>query len=371
MDKYRLLTDGRDAFDEILRCCAAARHCIEVNMFIWRDDAIGNTLAQALLEAADRGVRVRISKDRFGGAFERAEEGGQSFWNKAPDPLNRAVSSILKGAMPPEKRAKPRRQIPSGLALALRRHPNVTVDASRYRFDHTKYYIFDNETLIFGGMNVEDKEVDADITGAKYHDFMLAVYAKEDVQRFQDRLSGKAAYDPDRTLDYIFNGRLHGRYRKEIQTGYLDFIGGAKESLCIMMPYIGDRSVGRALLSASERGVNVIFLIPEEANMQQDYNMLFARSLQRKGAGRIRFFLSPLMCHAKLMIADRSRITIGSANLNRDGTSRGRQLNCVSREPALAAAAQRDFNEKLARAVPCEHFPYAAFAARIEGLFQG
>jgi phosphatidylserine/phosphatidylglycerophosphate/cardiolipin synthase-like enzyme len=30
MDKYRLLTDGRDAFDEILRCCAAARHCIEV-----------------------------------------------------------------------------------------------------------------------------------------------------------------------------------------------------------------------------------------------------------------------------------------------------------------------------------------------------
>jgi phosphatidylserine/phosphatidylglycerophosphate/cardiolipin synthase-like enzyme len=138
-----------------------------------------------------------------------------------------------------------------------------------------------------------------------------------------------------------------------------------------MMPYIGDRSMGRALLSASKRGVNVIFLIPKEANMQQDYNMLFARSLQRKSAGRIRFFLSPLMCHAKLMIADRTSITLGSANLNRDGTSRGRQLNCISREPALVDAAQKDFDEKLARAVPCVNFPYSALTARIEGLFQG
>ena len=76
MDKYKLLTDGKAAFNEILRCSAAARYCIEVNVFIWRDDAIGNTLARALLDAADRGVQVRISKDRFGGVFERAEEGG-------------------------------------------------------------------------------------------------------------------------------------------------------------------------------------------------------------------------------------------------------------------------------------------------------
>jgi hypothetical protein len=35
------------------------------------------------------------------------------------------------------------------------------------------------------------------------------------------------------------------------------------------------------------------------------------------------------------------------------------------------AAAQRDFDEKLACAVPCENFPFSAFAARMEGLFQG
>ncbi len=72
-----------------------------------------------------------------------------------------------------------------------------------------------------------------------------------------------------------------------------------------------------------------------------------------------------------MMIADQSSVTLGSANLNRDGTSRGRQLNCVSREPALAAAARKDFDEMIAGAALCTNFSYSAVAARLEGLFQG
>ena len=76
-----LLVDGKAAFPEILRCIAAAQRSVRVNMFIWRDDAIGNRIAAALLEAADRGVQVDISVDRYGVVLEKAEECKRSFFH--------------------------------------------------------------------------------------------------------------------------------------------------------------------------------------------------------------------------------------------------------------------------------------------------
>jgi len=371
MGDFQLLTGGADAFGEILRCCAAARRSIRINMFIWRDDGIGNALARSVLEAADRGVKVSVTKDRFGGAYERAEETGQSFWNKRPDPLASFAAGLLKTAMPAGKRAAAGAQRPSALAEALLRHPNVAADVARYRFDHTKYYVFDDETLIFGGINVEDKEVGADITGQTYRDYMIAVRRPAEVRLFCSRLAGAEEYDPARRMDYIWNGRLDGAYRNGILPGYLEFIRSAERSLRVMMPYIGDRRMERAFLDAAARGADVAFILPRQANLQQDCNMLSARRMHRESGGRIRFFLTPVMCHAKMMLADGVRLTLGSANLNRDGVSRGRQLNCVSRDPALAAAAQRDFDETLAASRPASDFPYAPAAARLESLFMG
>ena len=68
-----LLVDGKQAFPEILRCIDGARRSLVINMFIWRDDAIGNTVAEAVLRAADRGVSVFISVDRYGVVLEKAE----------------------------------------------------------------------------------------------------------------------------------------------------------------------------------------------------------------------------------------------------------------------------------------------------------
>ena len=65
-----LLVDGTAAFDEILRCIDAADRSIIINMFIWRNDPIGNRLAKAILRAAQRGVRVTISVDRVGMILE-------------------------------------------------------------------------------------------------------------------------------------------------------------------------------------------------------------------------------------------------------------------------------------------------------------
>ena len=41
---FKLLVDGENAFNEILSCIDNAKHVIKINMFIWRDDEIGNEI---------------------------------------------------------------------------------------------------------------------------------------------------------------------------------------------------------------------------------------------------------------------------------------------------------------------------------------
>ena len=74
-DDFTLLVDGKEAFPEILRCIGDAQESIYINMFIWRDDRIGNDIAQAVLEAAQRGVQVEISADLSHGRRSPAGEG--------------------------------------------------------------------------------------------------------------------------------------------------------------------------------------------------------------------------------------------------------------------------------------------------------
>ena len=79
---FLLLTDGREAFPEILSCIENAKKYVRINMFIWRDDKIGNRMAEAVLSAAERGVKVEISVDRYGVLLEKSEECKRSFFHK-------------------------------------------------------------------------------------------------------------------------------------------------------------------------------------------------------------------------------------------------------------------------------------------------
>lgn len=60
---YYLLSDGVDAFVARLLLMEAAQKTIDVQYYIYRFDIAGQMFARTLLEAADRGVRVRLLLD--------------------------------------------------------------------------------------------------------------------------------------------------------------------------------------------------------------------------------------------------------------------------------------------------------------------
>ena len=72
MSDLRVLGGGPEAFTAILEHIANARSSIEIHAFLWCDDEIGNKLGRAILEAADRGVKVKIHKDRVAAVYDAA-----------------------------------------------------------------------------------------------------------------------------------------------------------------------------------------------------------------------------------------------------------------------------------------------------------
>jgi putative cardiolipin synthase len=60
---FALLRHGRQAFTARIALTELAEKTLDVQYYIWEDDATGHTFSQRLLKAADRGIRVRVLLD--------------------------------------------------------------------------------------------------------------------------------------------------------------------------------------------------------------------------------------------------------------------------------------------------------------------
>src|ERR1700752_3986873 len=64
---FRLLSDGPEAFVVRARASELAGRSLDVQTYIWHSDLVGRYLTRVLLDAADRGVKVRLLLDDLDG----------------------------------------------------------------------------------------------------------------------------------------------------------------------------------------------------------------------------------------------------------------------------------------------------------------
>jgi len=194
------------------------------------------------------------------------------------------------------------------------------------RYDHSKFYVFDDRCLIFGGINVEDKENGRDLRGRIYRDFMIMTEDPELVRAFLADRSGRFS---GRQPQFSMNLKEPVR-RFELKGEYLRLIRNAERQLTIIMAYFyPDRTTARAIQKAMDRGVHVELLIPERANFMSDANRMAVRRLfeygKRTGAD-LSVYLSPCMVHAKVVMNE-AEVSLGSANINRKAFRQLDELN--------------------------------------------
>ena len=366
---FALLVDGKEAFPEILRCIGAARKSIFINMFIWRDDVIGNRIAAAVLAAAERGVQVNISVDRYGVVLEKAEECKRSFFHKRQTLTEKVKTAALELLYPMPGAPKRARDEETALYRAVMSHPNIRVERNRFKADHSKFYIFDEEILILGGVNIEDKENGADLQGRIYQDYMVKMAGREYVETFlSKRERGEEGGE-----GYFFGVNVKEPQRRfEMERLYLGMIEGAKEELLITMAYFSPLpQFLEAIAAAHRRGVKVTVLVPERANFQNDTNRKTARKLLKMTNNGITVYFSPKMVHTKL-VANEKWVSFGSTNITKKAFRQLDELNLfLSRggETAQQLVASVRENHALSRLVTdWRDVSYTRLLAWLEGF---
>ena len=262
----------REAFPRILKLLRRARHSVLVQMFIWKDDAIGRGVATALLEAADAGVTVDIFKEAVGDIFE----------------LHRDFLGT--------------RHDTDALWKRFWSHPKIRITYET-RNDHTKVFIIDDRILLLTGMNIAD-EYNED-----WHDYLVELRGHRFVEQY---LTAEAVGRTTADARLVMNSDK----RRDIRPVVMELIGSAERSIVLEQSYVSDPAVLDALIRRSKDGVRVVLILPGRTDFHHYANMQSVARLLTEGDRRhISVFLYPRMVHGKIILVDRERAFLGSANL--------------------------------------------------------
>lgn len=127
-----------EAFAARARLAAAAERSIDAQYYLWHDDVTGKLLFEALYQAAERGVRVRLLLDDNNTAG-----------------MDRTLAALA---------AHPNIQVRLFNPLLMRhaRWINYVIDFGRINHRmHNKSFTVDNEVTVVGGRNIGDEYFDA------------------------------------------------------------------------------------------------------------------------------------------------------------------------------------------------------------------
>ncbi len=290
------LRDGEEAYPAMLDAINGARRHVYLATYIFDSNTAGQAFAQALQQAHERGVDVRILLDGAGEWYS---------WPRICRRLSRAGLRVTR-FLPPQL-------IPPRLLLNLR--------------NHRKILIVDGHTGFTGGMNIGDRhyasqggarDIQFRITGPVV-DQMEAVFLQD-----WDYATGELSERPpmDQTPDSgsalcrtVVTGPNEDLGR--LTTILVGAAAAARERLVIVTPYfLPPRELIGALQAAAVRGTRVDIVLPAHNNLPfvhwATQNMLW--ELVEWGVNV--YYRSGQFIHSKLFMIDYQYSQIGSANID-------------------------------------------------------
>jgi cardiolipin synthase A/B len=360
-NEVQLLTGGDQLFPAMHEAIARAHHDVWLAAYIFHVDAAARAMADALIDAARRGVRVRVVLDGFG--------------SKASLPTLRRW---FEG---------------SGVALAVFRPIDrwyAWLQPGQLRRLHQKLLACDTEWACVGGINVIDDRNDLNhgITPDPRLDFAVGLRGPivGPVAQTARAMWTRAAFGRDwrdevvalaKSAEPIARARLlmqslrvssepeadaadsapmvaaflvrdNLRQRRAIERSYIDALSRARERIDLVSPYFyPGRLFRRVLRDAARRGVRVRLLLQGKLDYRFAglaasvlYEELLARGVQI-------FEYTPAFLHAKVALVDQQWATVGSSNIDPLSLLLNLEANVVVRDAAFTTALADAFEQAI------------------------
>jgi cardiolipin synthase len=196
--------------------------------------------------------------------------------------------------------------------------------------NHRKIYLFDQTTLLSGGMNLSDEYMGADdgtqrwddmmyyLKGPAVHSFYSIfhndwVYATKEEEK--NDLKMDESYEGDAIVQVVPSGP--DIERDALYETLLNAIYTAKERIWIVTPYfVPDDNIVQALVIAQHKGVDIKLITPKNSdNIVADMaRSSYMRELNAVGVDVVLF--EGKMLHAKAILFDAAGGMVGSVNID-------------------------------------------------------
>lgn len=292
------LHDGEEAYPAMLEAIHKAEHSVWLSTYLFRRDQAGRAFADALTEAHQRGVQVRVLIDGFGVLYGL----GLMHW-------------VLRRRGVPVALFFPPRLLPPMLYMNLR--------------NHRKIMVVDGVQAFVGGMNIGDHHQIGHPRGGVVSDLhfclrgpivaqLAAVFVSD--WRVTTRKALARPPMPEPLPDGVICRVITDGPDKDIDKLFLILLNAmavARTSIRIMTPYfIPSGEVAVALRTAALRGVQVELVLPARSNLRfVDYAC--RHHLADLIEAGVKVYLQPdPFAHHKLFIVDDCYAQIGSANMD-------------------------------------------------------
>ncbi|HEY5772315.1 MAG TPA: phospholipase D-like domain-containing protein [Chitinophagaceae bacterium] len=336
LNRISLVRSGEDYFSLLFKLIEKAKQVIHLQTYIYENDETGRKVAEALKDAVKRGVSVFLHVDGYAsqklrGKFKTdLEQAGIHF--KFFEPL-------LKS-----------RHFYFGRRL------------------HQKIFVADGLYSLVGGLNIGDRYNDMPDEKAWYD---VALYSEGEIsyqlhlicnamwrkrRKLKDRIHKKEIEDFCDSIPKDESQMIRVRQndwvkrKSEVWNTYRLLFAQANESITIMSSYfLPGRTYRRLLSRASARGVKIKVILAGKSDVAVSKNAerYLYGWLLRKNIKIYEFEKTVL--HAKMSVADRNMVTIGSFNVNNISAYASLELNLDVKSKEFASHIHDVMDEVIAK----------------------
>ena len=331
-----LLRNGAEYFPALETAIKQAQSTIYLQTYIFADDVIGNKIAQALKNAALRGVMVHLLIDGFG----------------SKDLSKKFVEDLEE----------------TGIRLMFYR-PKIspwTFKKSRLRRLHRKVSVFDSTLAFVGGINiVDDYPQNVSQTQPPRIDYAVKIQGAllpeiaSSCEKLWKRMAWKRlewrsqatsidapvrasvlAVKSDTQAAFVLRDNV--LHRRDIEQAYLIAIHQAQSEIIIANAYfVPGRHFRKALINAVKRGVKVTLLLQG----RKEHFLMFATHVFYSDFLKhdIEIFeYQKSFMHSKVAVIDGYWATVGSSNIDPFSLLLAREANIIVQDKAFAETLRAD-----------------------------
>jgi len=326
------LSSGKAKLERLIAELEKAGRYIFLEYFIIESGEMWDAVFEVLARKAAGGVEVRLIYDDVG------------CFMALPDGYSEKLSEC-------------------GIKAAVFNSFKPLFKTSVHNRDHRKIVVIDGECAFTGGINLADSYIDK---GRKFRSWKDAsVLVKGEAAwslgkmflKIWDGITGEQTgycnYLPERTAYGSHRAVAYGDSpfdgENVCENLYLNMINSATESLYISTPYLViDEVMISSICLAAKNGVDVRIMIPEKGDHWFVHVFTRACCEELIASGVKIYEYIPGFIHSKVIVADGSQATVGTANLDYRSFNFHYECGLLFSRSDAVEACQNDFLDSIA-----------------------